>query len=181
VKDPLENFSPRASARRKLVRGAFAVPAMMTLRSGGALAATSVSCVANQVSSPATPPTVVTSNDGSWLRVQLRALVNPGGNIRTQDGYWIQGSDLNAFVVPGQTPFLNSTQFQRFDIVQNEFLGSATTTAPAHGGFTLQPVNKFVSLQVTSTGAIVGAGASTVSSPSSAVSGSCWNSFFLAA
>ena len=171
------DVSPKSSARRRLLGGTFAVPAVMALRSGSVMAATTVSsCVANQVATSTTQG-VVTTNDGAWLRVQLRALVNSGGNV-FQGRYWISGGDLSAYVVNGQMPFLSSTQFQQFDIGTNQLVvGSLVNSQPAQGGYSFLAVSQFVALRVTSSGAIVSAGATTVTTASSAVSGTCWNSF----
>jgi hypothetical protein len=170
------------SARRRLLRGSFAAPAVLALHSGSAIAATTsaLRCIANQVASPTTQA-VVTSNDGAWLRVQLWAYVKSGKAYNGE--YWLRGSDLSAYVVNAQMPFLSSTQFQKFNIDTNVLVGAALSTQPVapDDKHVWQAVSRFVSLRVTATGAIVSAGASTVSSASSAVSGTCWNSFKLGA
>jgi hypothetical protein len=165
-----------ASARRRLIRGTFAAPAVLALHSGGALAATSLSCLARQVPSNTTQVVVnFVETPPAWLRVQLWAFFN--GSTVKSNAYWIRGADLP--VVPGQTNFLSGTEYWQFDTTNNVLTGPKLSSQPtvSGGGFTWQAVSKYVSLRVASGGAILSAGATTVSTQTSAVSYSCWASF----
>ncbi len=165
------DFDTQPSARRKLVRGVFAAPAILTLQSGSAFAATSAgSCLVKQNLSPSTQP--ATAADDTWFRYQLWVVKNNGGQIESS---WIKGADLSVYVRAGQTPFLSNGQWQQFDLATNALLGSPALSPPSIGiNQTLTQTGSWVSLRVNSTGALVGAG---VSGTGSAVSDSCWNSF----
>ena len=174
--DKSPDIQPHGKARRKLLRGTFAAPAVLTVYSGGA-AATSVShCLVNANASPTTSGVGVTSADDLLFRYQLWALVHNG---HTADvlSYWVRGSDLTVFIRASQPPFLQSSQFQQFDTTANALLSATvTTTQPSDPGSTFQRVSKYVVLRVNSTGALVSAGGSGSGAP---VSDSCWNSFAL--
>lgn len=172
-KDP--DIKPQGNARRKLLRGAFAAPAVLTVYSGGASAASVSHCLVNANVSPTTSGIGVTSADDLLFRYQLWALVD-NSNSANVLSYWIRGADLAAFNFAGP-PFLSSTQFQQFDITSNALVpGTVTSTQPATAGFTFQQVSRYVVLRVDSTGALVSAGGTGSGAP---VSDSCWNSFAL--
>lgn len=160
-------------ARRKLVRGVFAVPAVLTLHSGSALAATSAnSCLVRQNLSPITnePPA---SFDDRFFRYQLLDVRPRGGG--TPQSSWISGADLDPFKRAGNKPFLGRTYWQQFDPVSNKLVGTPTLSPPPYDSATQELARgKFVVLQVDKMGDIVGAGAS---GSGSAVGDSCWNSF----
>lgn len=170
------------SARRKLLRGAFGVPAVMALYSGSAHANSSVlRCVVNRNSAPETLP-VVTSQDALYLRYQLWAFVNSADlQIRTQDGFWLKGAELDAFNRLGKVHWLGAN-WQRFDVVTNKLVGTPQSFAPVSStaslNFELRKVAYWVALRVDAEGRLVGAGAS---GAGSAVNASCWNSFAVGA
>lgn len=162
------------SARRKLVRGAFAVPAVMTLHNGSAFAASSAAaCLVNQNLSAQGAPTWVAADD-SWFRYQLwviRKTMTPTQIL----SYWINGAELSPYVRANQLPFLPTGSWQGFDIATNAFVNSAIATTPSYNNSCqLVKAGPWVVLRVNGQGAIVGAGAS---GQGSAVSDSCWNSF----
>lgn len=184
-----EGPTDRVSARRRLIRGAFAAPALLTVHAAGATAASSLGmCLVKRNASPTTGVLQTAANADNLFRYQLWAWVKianattqyPVGSIRTPDGYWISGADLVPFVRASQTPFLASTQWGKFDTTTNLMTTTILTgtsppcsaTTPSNWAF--QRVASYVSLRVNSTGKIVGAGADT---PGSAVGTSCWNSF----
>jgi len=172
------DFGPADRARRRLVRGAFAVPAVLTLQSGGASAATSSAamCLANQNQNPVS--FAPTSSDDTYFRYQLWVIRKQQDN--SINSAWIKGADLSVYIRNGQLPFLNSSSWQKFAIATNTFYGSATTTTPSPNGsseYPLAQTGPWVVLRVSSTGALVGAGAS--GSGGSAVADTCWNSFAL--
>lgn len=177
--DKQDTLNGEQSARRKLVRGVFGVPAAMALYSGSAHANSSIlTCIVNRNNVPATLP-VVTSPDAVYLRYQLWAFVNTAnGSIRDSDGYWIKGIELDAFNRMGKVHWLGAS-WQRFDIATNT-LGATQGFEPVSGamGFALRKVAYWVALRVDSTGRLVGAGAGGLGS---AVNASCWNSFVMGA
>ena len=98
-----ESAETAASARRRLVRGAFAAPAALTLMSGSAFAATSLSCVARQLTNPVqpTPDPATTANGGgdNYIRVQLQQKFTGAPSPATQST-WVSGADLLLAPVP---------------------------------------------------------------------------------
>jgi hypothetical protein len=185
VKPESDDSSKSSSARRRLVRGVFGVPAVLALYSGSARANPSINtCLINQNGLSKSTQPVTTSNDGLWLRYQLYAYVrianptlsSPLGTVRTQDGYWIKGSELDSFNRAGQRHWVGSSSWCKFDVVGNvtQGIGTPLCSAATQSNWALQKVNHWVALRVDSAGKIVGAGNS---SSGSAVAASCWNSF----
>ena len=173
--DNSPDIRPHGKARRKLLQGSFAAPAVLTVYSGGAAAMSVSHCLVKANASPTTSGVGVTTADDQLFRYQLWAVVK-NSNMRVQS-YWIRGADLTVFIRASQQPFLTSNQFQQFDITTvNALSGMPTTTQPNGAGETFQQVSKYVVLRVNSTGALVGAGGSGNGAP---VSDSCWNSFAL--
>ena len=170
------DLGPTDRARRRLVRGAFAVPAVLTLQSGGASAATSsaAKCLANQNQNPVS--FAPTSSDDSYFRYRLWVIRKKTDN--TIDSAWVRGADLSVYVRNGQMPFLDSSSWQGFAIASNALSGSVITTMPSPNGAenSLEQTGPWVVLRVNSTGALVGAG---VSGSGSSVADTCWNSFAL--
>lgn len=167
------DIKPQGNARRKLLRGAFAAPAVLTVYSGGASAASVSHCLVNANISPTTSGIGATNSDDSLFRYQLWGLVDSSSNVVS---YWIRGQDLMPFMRASQLPFLQNGQFQQFDITTNSLVGPVTATQPNGTGLTFQQVVKYVVLRVNSTGALVSAGGAGSGAP---VSDSCWNSFAL--
>lgn len=170
--EELQNPDLKDSARRKLVRGAFAAPAVLTLHSGSAIAASSAAtCLVRANASPTTVGPVANPTDG-YFRYQLYVLRDSDG--RTQS-HWINGADLRPFKRMGQTPFVPKGSWREFNPGTNFLVGTNTTTSPLQtSNWTLQQDGGYVSLRVNATGALVGAGGS---GSGSACSGSCWTSF----
>lgn len=189
LNNPSSGLSAKGSARRKLVRGTFAVPAVLAVHSGSALATTSLgTCLRKANLSPRTEPVTTTAGADNIFRYQLWAYVrvagatstSPLGSVREADGYWIKGADLTPFVRNSQTPFVTNGAWQKFSPTTNALVGSSQLTTPTCGSsvpsnWNLQRVAQFVSLRVSSTGQIVGAGST--GGGGSAVGNSCWNSF----
>jgi hypothetical protein len=173
------NLDTRGGARRRLVKGAFAAPAMLTLQSGGASAATSLgTCLVKRNPSLATQ--LVSDGDDLWFRYQLYGYVhNSNGNVHGNE-YWILGTELLDYKRDGMTPWLASGSYQQFDIFANALATQTFTsqpTGPSDTSYTWKKTSKWVSLRVDSGGALKGAGAT---GGGSAVADSCWNSFAMA-
>lgn len=155
------------SARRRLVRGAFATPTVLALHSGGALAAASsaLRCVVNQNLAPITsgPSIVVDTVNLTYVRVQLRKEL-------TVASYWVFGGDLPANrSAPPTLP--SATAYQAFNIVTNTL-----AAAPAVPLAVPNLVANYAVLRVDATGKVVGVGAGV---GGSAIGKSCWTSFTL--
>jgi hypothetical protein len=171
VTSPEQKQSPQQAARRKLVRGAFAVPAVMTVVSGSAFAtSSSMRCLANQVTNSPTTKGVMDGTVGGaapadgWVRVEL---------WKSADGatFYVRGSDLNSyFKRTGNSVYLTNSEWQVFDPTTN--LLGAKVSAPMGASAS----GKFASVRFDSTGSVVGLGGSGANG-SSALPSTCWSSF----
>lgn len=160
-------------ARRRLLKGSFAAPALLTLSSGSALAATSSTCLARATTAPSTKPLfdagtttppAQSSFPDTCMRVQL---VTDGATTPT---YYLTKASLGSHLVSlaGWTP---STTGQSFDVGgtnANKLTGSPlATTLPTTAS------RYWVALRFNAAGAIVGVG---LSGDGSVVTSSCWTS-----
>jgi len=175
------------SARRKLVRGVFAAPAALTLYSGSAFAANSMSCVARQVINPVSPAEfATTANNGgadTYFRVQLRGKFNGTPADLAHESLWVKGADLLAAAPTGNAGFFFGTSdwYCYSAGVSSGYLagqvyldsGTGSATDPSKGG-TPEPIPKFVAIRFDTVGMVAGV---TPATGRSAVSGSCWSSF----
>ncbi len=83
------------SARRRLLRGTFAVPAVIALHSGSALAASSsLQCVQQQAASPVFPGHTIAPD--LYVRVQLYQLWQGIPNASNMLGWFLSGSAVEA-------------------------------------------------------------------------------------
>jgi len=154
------------TARRQLVRGVFAAPALLTVYSGSALAAGSaMRCLVNQTNTPVTK--LVSDSTDLWLRVQLR---QTGSSLPFS--YWVRGADLQIRLGlrNRNTVYLSNSEWQPFNITNNT-AGTKTTTAPI-GDVESNPP-KWAALRLDANGNVVGVGAT---GAGSALSGTCWHS-----
>ena len=175
------------SARRRLIRGAFAAPAALTLYSGSAFAQASTSCVAQQVGNP-TLPTASTQTD-MWVRVRLWTLGN-SGNLST----WVKGADVVALSAPSATlvtsgtfstisttattsTYLSSSAWQCFTAEPGSgfTVDQRLTSPPTRNGSTLTQNGAYVALRVDANGNIIGV--VDIGTGGSAVANTCWASF----
>ena len=165
-------LNAKGSARRKLIRGSFAVPAVLTLYNGGAMAATSINnSLKRQNNHPVTK--YASSSDDVWFRYQLWGWVKDG-RLKYDDGLWIKGSDLAVYRVQGNSVWLSSNRVQRFNLQTNSLSEQKYEVPGGSYGAELKRVNHWVSLRVDRFGNLTGAGST---GSGSAVADSCWNSF----
>jgi hypothetical protein len=187
VNKNLKNTTAHTSARRRLVHGAFAAPVALTLYSGGAFAATSLSCVVKEVRAGALPSAIpnLTPSD-TFLRVRLHTLA-----ATTTPSAWIKGSDITALQITGTpSPYITSSQWQCFvvgtppevqfgtETLVTPTAGAIYNTAPNVGTNTPQQNGSYVAIRIDASGKIVGVvqdGGATGNT--SAVHQSCWTSF----
>ena len=185
----LQDPTAHTSARRRLVRGAFAAPAALTLYSGSAFAATSLSCVAKEFRNP-TYPAVITdlSPSDTYLRVPLYSLAG-----RSTPSTWINGSDINLLAqqIPGtDPPYITNFQWQCFSVgLSNVKINTVTVTPIAGIVYAGQPSRisngalpmqngSYVAIRINTNGKIVGVvGVGVPTGNTSAVHQSCWTSF----
>ncbi len=163
MKQDKHDMQPAVSARRRLIRGAFAAPTVLTLYSGGAMAANSsaLRCVVNQNNVPVSPVPLVSTTNSTYFRVQLHAVSTSPAVL------YVRGDSLPAARI-GTLP--TNSQAQVFSITSNTF-----TAAPVATPANLAAQNQWAVLRVDSTGNVVGVGAS--GSGGSAIFQSCWTSF----
>ena len=187
------------SARRRLVRGAFAAPVALTLHSGSAFAAASATCVARQVLPGNAVVDATTTATGTWLRVQIWILQPPGGlNYRST---WVSGSSIGAFASGKSiTTFIGSDKWLCLNAGGNATIatgGGSETPVQAGQPYTPNPVtptsigdgsgtaatvavassSDSIAIRVDTNGNIVGVVGLGPDSGTSAVTASCWNSF----
>lgn len=175
---PDKTPTPQQAARRRLVRGAFAVPAVMTVVSGSAFATgSSMRCLANKTVGgpggvPAANPSSVPIASGTvggpapadgWLRVELWHNASTGK-------YYVWGSDLQVYKRTGNSVYLGGSSYQEFDYAGNKTVGGSIADP---GGLTRS--GKFAGVQFNSVGNVVGVGVT--STGTSAVPSTCWSSF----
>ncbi|MCY7315564.1 MAG: hypothetical protein LH480_08065 [Rubrivivax sp.] len=158
--------TPQA-ARRKLVRGIFAAPAIMTVCSGSAFAASSsLRCLSNQVVNNPTTMPVTTALD-SWLRVQLWSTGD--GSKKSPYLYYVSGADLQTWKRPSTSVYLGSSQWQLFNINTNS---SGVQVGAPSGAVRC---SQYAAIRFDANGNVVGVG--TGAAGSTALPGTCWTSF----
>jgi hypothetical protein len=165
-------------ARRRLIRGTFAAPAVLALHSGSAMAMTSnLRCVYNQVS------TGSLSSSGNVVRTQLYGLSNGGGQTR----WYLSGSDIDGLRMGKSSvynKFLSAGQWQQFDPATAKLVGSPLNYKPTWGSGSLptNPNGSYVAIRIDASDTEAGiVGVIDGNTPGSTVAGTCWASFVTAA
>jgi hypothetical protein len=163
------------SARRRLLRGAFAVPAVLTLHSGGALAATSSRCQANTIQTNVNIVQTGLPSD-TYLRYRLWKLgkeKDTGGVKVIVWTYWIVGSELNSLRVDNATPpkylsfssgFVPTPGAYKWQEINGDTgarINEVKSTDPSNGANAFSLSDKYVVLRLDSRGVVVGIGADT--------------------
>lgn len=158
MNDPLIDQPAAASARRRLVRGVFATPVIMTICSGSTLAASSsaVKVINTQVTTQASFPAAPAAT--TWVRVQ---------RYKAGPDYYVRGQDLP--MAPGKSVYMNSSQYQKLKD------GKITSSAP--NGLAADGAN-YVAVRFDASGNVMGVvGDSLNSAGTSALTASVWASF----
>ena len=169
MQSPQERPNQQQAARRKLVRGVFAAPALMTVCSGSALASqSSIRCLARHVSDNTNVMPKVGSLD-NWTRVQLH---------RADDGkFYVSGSHVaSVFTTSNSVYPAVGTWLQIIGTAgatQGGPVGSALTVMPA-GSTLTYPTPQYVVVRFDTAGNVTGVGKAGTGSN---VGASCWNSF----
>lgn len=173
MSSPQKHQTARHAARRKLLRGAFAAPAVLTLHSAGATTAASSSlrCLTNQVNGANSTKTVpVSSALDNWLRVPL--FTTGAGTTASPHRYYIKGSDVAPFQRPGRTSFITASQSWEFNIVSNAQVAAVIDGLPA--GLSTSNCGKFASVRFDASGNVKGCGTGPLGT--AAMPGTCWAS-----
>ena len=176
MNDKIQGPPPTVSARRRLLRGAFGAPAVLTLYSGS-VAATSLSlCVAKAAASPIAAPSVqtVTTTPTAYLSVRMCQLRKTSDNSVADSDYFVKGDDLVPFKRSSTgVAYMPAGSVQRFTMSTNTpgIITVGNPVPPTGYVFELSP--KYVAVRVNGSGTVVGVGTGT----GTAVGGTCWNSF----
>jgi hypothetical protein len=167
VQSPQERPNQQQAARRKLVRGVFAAPALMTVCSGSALASqSSIRCLARHVSDNTNVMPKVGSLD-NWTRVQLH---------KASDGkFYVSGSHVASVFTTSNSVYPAVGTWLQINGTAGTPVGSPSTTMPAGStlGYTTPPP-KYVVVRFDTAGNVTGVG---TAGTGSNVGATCWNSF----
>ncbi|KPF54543.1 hypothetical protein D621_09375 [beta proteobacterium AAP51] len=159
--------TPAQAARRQLVRGAFAAPALLTVYSGSALAnASAKRCLVNQTNTPRMEP-VATAAD-NFVRIQLHQT-----GTSTNPTYWVSGATINNLKRNSTTVFIESTKWQQFDVTNNRLVGSAIDMASTPA-LSSNP-QRWAAVRFNAAGSVRGVGVASATGES-ALANTCWNS-----
>ena len=181
------NPAPEAqrSARRRLVRGAFAAPAVLALYSGSAAAmASNLRCVNNQVDAGRKVFPAPVATPDRFVRVRLWSLRH-NGKVR----WFLRGNDFQALTLNRASvynAFLGPGEWWRFDPATQRLVDAKLGTQPrwssTHAG-TLAHDGAWVAVRIdaSSQGAGIVGVVDSSNHTGSAVSGLCWASFVTAA
>jgi hypothetical protein len=169
VNSPVESPKPNQAARRKLVRGVFAAPAIMTVCSGNAFANTSnLRCLARNVTDSTNATPKVGGLD-TWTRVQLHQ-TGAGPNFT----YHVSGSHVRSVFTQSNSVFPAVGSWQQIDGTTGAAIGSPTTTTPSNPVLNYSNP-KFAVVRFDGAGNVTGVG--TAGTAGVNVGASCWNSF----
>lgn len=188
----LQRFDGADSARRRLIKGSFSIPAVLTVASGSALARTSSGCVARDANAnPANAPDFDTTNS-TWQRVLAYTYRKNPGSTRS---YWIRHDELFALAglagvsiksnwitsgqalcvqsgtaASGSTPHTSGTIYSSSSTPALPTLTSSASDAA---------LTRYYAIKVDAAGDIIGISLIYTASGQSggAVHQSCWNSF----
>ncbi len=164
------------------MRSVFAAPAVMTLYSGGALAATSTTqCVAYAVNTTKASPTADVSSPDTYVRVRLWVV-----GTAAKKSCWVKGADL--VVKAGGSTFLSTSQWMLVTpptgtgtaggTYAGKAIGYTISAPPAQDGAPAQ-TGKYRAIRVDASGNIVGVVGDGSSVSGFALPSTCWTSFLL--
>lgn len=173
MNDKSQDPSATVSARRRLIRGAFAAPAALTLYSGGAFAAPSFTCVARQnqpgnaINAPANP-------NNTFVRVRNFRLIN--GMSAANAAFFVSGADVASLLPPGGS-YLTSTQWQCVAITGTGLgfkVGDVYFNPHSASGNSPVATTTFIGVRIDGGGKVVGV--QNVFTGNTALTMSCWTS-----
>jgi hypothetical protein len=151
--------------RRKLIRGAFAAPAIMTVCTGSAFAATSaLRPLVNRCNSPVYMPCSTTTD--TWLRVQC-------WQDTATNTFYVYGGDLySSYKRPTNTICVGSTNYRQVDFSTNSagVMAGADCALPSGAA----RCSKYIGVSFDSNGNVVCVGQGTVGQSHIALT--CWTS-----
>ncbi len=164
MNSPVETPNSQLAARRKLVRGVFAAPAIMTVCSGNAFANTSnLRCLARNVTDMTNATPKVGSLD-TWTRVQM----HQSGSL-----YYVSGSHVKSVFANSNSVYPAEGSWLQIDGTTGAPIGSATTTTPSNPILNYSNP-QYVIVRFDGAGNVTGVG---TAGAGYNVGASCWNSF----
>lgn len=167
---PIEMPTQKQAARRKLVRGVFAAPAILTVCSGNAIAAqSSLRCLATHVANNTSITPKVGSLD-TWSRVQL--------SKATDGKYYVSGTQVSSVYTTSNTFYPPVGTWLEIDGTSGAVATSGVYTTPnttMPSGATLSyTAPKYVVVRFDGAGNVTGIG---TAGSGANVGASCWSSF----
>ena len=173
MNDKPQDSRAAVSARRRLIRGAFAAPAALTLYSGGAFAAPSFTCVARQ-NQPGNAINAPVNPNNTFVRVRNFRLIN--GMSATNAAFFVSGADVASLLPPGGS-YLTSTQWQCVAITGTGLgfkVGDVYFNPHSASGNSPVATTTFIGVRIDGSGKVVGV--QNVFSGNTALRISCWTS-----
>ena len=171
MSDKEQSLPAADCARRRLIRGAFGAPAVLTVASGSVAAASNVNCIANIGTFPPVHQGSAPPTSDSIIRIRVYEDQSMTPNLR-----YVRGQDVpTAYMANAAAGFMTVGQVWRFSVPNNQTVGSPSSTPAAS---TLVAINRWAALRFDTSGTLVGVGDGGGGQPAGyAVSASCWNSF----
>ena len=158
LKTQVDALAAGPNARRRLIRGAFAAPAIMTVCSGRVFAASNLNCIVKQT----TFPGVTTSlNADTFKRTQV---------YKIGSKFYVLGLNIVNDVGDKASGYITTGQVHEFFVATNQTAAGLPITAPSG---TAQAQQYWAALRFDASGRVVGVG----SGVGYGVTGSCWGSF----
>lgn len=143
VNDETGDRNAKLGARRRLLRGGFAAPAVLTLYSGSVLASAS-SCLRSErqsiLKSIPAPPVAPFDSSDTWVRYQLRVLTTKEGETHYVHAEFDDSSMAGRFL--------------KFDIASNQLTAEEATFEAAQ----LQLSGRYAAVRINCDGKAVGVG-----------------------
>ena len=173
MNDKPQDSRAAVSARRRLIRGAFAAPAALTLYSGGAFAAPSFTCVARQ-NQPGNAINAPVNPNNTFVRVRNFRLIN--GMSATNVAFFVSGADVASLLPPGGS-YLTSTQWQCVAITGTGLgfkVGDVYFNPHSASGNSPVATTTFIAVRIDGGGKVVGV--QNVFTGNTALTMSCWTS-----
>jgi hypothetical protein len=167
------------TARRRLIKGSFSAPALLTLASGSAWAMSSSRCIANDAAQQIHPGV---QTGATYLQVQIYTFAK--GNTTA---YWVRGADLQAIATAAGVGCFQITTTQYLCMVggkapsgPTDYLAGAiydNSTDPAMTPDLLATLaGNYYAVSVDRTGNIIGVDSVIKTGSGGAVHMTCWSS-----
>lgn len=171
MSDKEQSLPAADCARRRLIRGAFGAPAVLTVASGSVAAASNVNCIANIGTFPPVHQGSAPPTSDSIIRIRVYEDQSVTPNLR-----YVRGQDVPAaYMANAAAGFMTVGQVWRFSVPNNQTVGNPSSTPAAS---TLVAINRWAALRFDVNGNLVGVGdGGSGGTPGYAVAASCWNSF----